>query len=78
MDVTDYLGLYHMTARELGQRIMNDISEKVGVRATCGIGTNLYLTKIALDIMAKHATDFIGELDEESYRRILMEAQTAD
>lgn len=71
MDVTDYLGLYHMTARELGQRIMNDISEKVGVRATCGIGTNLYLTKIALDITAKHATDFIGELDEESYRRSL-------
>ena len=65
------LGLYHMTARELGQRIMNDISEKVGVRATCGIGTNLYLTKIALDITAKHATDFIGELDEESYRRSL-------
>ena len=50
---------------------MNDISEKVGARATCGIGTNLYLTKIALDITAKHATDFIGELDEESYRRSL-------
>ena len=71
MDVTAYLPLYQMTARELGQRIMNDISEKVGVRATCGIGTNLYLTKIALDITAKHATDFIGELDEESYRRSL-------
>lgn len=38
MDVTDYLGLYHMTARELGQRIMNDISEKVGVRATVDQG----------------------------------------
>ena len=71
MDVTAYLPLYQMTARELGQRIMNDISEKVGVRATCGIGTNLYLTKVALDITAKHATDFIGELDEESYRRSL-------
>ena len=71
MDVSDYLGLYQMTAKELGQRIMDDISEIVGVRATCGIGTNLYLTKIALDITAKHATDFIGELDEESYRRSL-------
>ena len=71
MDVTAYLPLYQMTARELGQRIMNDISEKVGVRATCGIGTNLYLTKVALDITAKHATDFVGELDEESYRRSL-------
>ncbi len=71
MDVTAYLPLYQMTARELGQRIMGDISEKVGVRATCGIGTNLYLTKIALDITAKHAADFIGELDEESYRRFL-------
>lgn len=71
MDVSDYLGLYQMTAKELGQRIMDDISKIVGVRATCGIGTNLYLTKIALDITAKHATDFIGELDEESYRRSL-------
>lgn len=71
MDVSDYLGLYQMTAKELGQRIMDDITEKIGVRATCGIGTNLYLTKIALDITAKHATDFIGELDEESYRRTL-------
>lgn len=71
MDVTDYLQLYGMTARELGKQIMADILEKVGVRATCGIGTNLYLTKIALDITAKHSLDFIGELDEESYRRML-------
>ena len=71
MDVTDYLELYRMSARELGQRIMNDIYRATGVRATCGVGTNLYLAKIALDITAKHSTDFIGELDEESYRKSL-------
>ncbi|MCH5259008.1 MAG: DNA repair protein [Lachnospiraceae bacterium] len=71
MDVTDYLELYRMSARELGQRIMDDIYRTTGVRATCGVGTNLYLAKIALDITAKHSEDFIGELDEESYRKSL-------
>ena len=71
MDVTDYLLLYHMTARELGQYIIADIYAKLGIRATCGIGSNLYLTKVALDITAKHAADFIGELDEERYRETL-------
>ena len=71
MDVTDYLELYRMSARELGQRIMDDICRTTGVRATCGVGTNLYLAKIALDITAKHSADFIGELDEESYRKTL-------
>lgn len=71
MDVTDYLSLYNMTARELGLKIMDEIYDKVGVRATCGIGTNLYLTKVALDISAKHSRDYIGELDEESYKKTL-------
>lgn len=71
MDVTDYLSLYDMTARELGQVIINDIYSTLGIRATCGIGTNLYLAKIALDITAKHASDFIGELDETSYKEQL-------
>ena len=71
MDVTDYLSLYHMTARELGQRIMADIREQLGIRATCGIGPNLYLAKIALDITAKHSTDFIGELNEDTYCKTL-------
>ncbi len=71
MDVTDYLTLYGMSARELGQTIINEVYEKLGIRASCGIGTNLYLTKVALDISAKHATDFIGELDEETYRQTL-------
>lgn len=71
MDVTDYLNLYRLSARELGQRIMDDIYRATGIRATCGVGTNLYLAKVALDITAKHADDFIGELDEERYRSIL-------
>lgn len=71
MDVTDYLKMYGLTARELGSKIIGEIYDKLGIRATCGIGTNLYLTKIALDISAKHSEDFIGELDEESYRRTL-------
>lgn len=71
MDVTEYLNLYHMTAKELGLRIMSDIYESLGIRATCGIGTNLYLTKIALDVMAKRSPDFVGELDEESYKKEL-------
>ena len=71
MDVTDYLALYQMTARELGQRIMDEIYNRLGIRATCGIGSNLYLTKVALDISAKHSSDFIGELSEESYQQTL-------
>ena len=71
MDVTDYLELYRMSPRELGHTIMNTILEQTGIRATCGVGTNLYLTKIALDITAKHSPDFIGELDEDSYRATL-------
>ena len=71
MDVTDYLALYGISARELGQRIMSDIFRTMGVRAACGIGTNLYLAKVALDITAKHSPDFIGELTEESYQQTL-------
>lgn len=71
MDVTDYLTLYQLSAKELGFRIMQDIYEQIGVRASCGVGSNLYLAKIALDITAKHAADFIGELTEESYRQTL-------
>ena len=71
LDVTDYLFLYNMTAKELAIKIMSDILKKTGIRSTCGIGTNLYLTKIALDITAKHSPDFIGYLDEEIYRHTL-------
>lgn len=71
LDVTDYLTMYQMTAKELGMRIMSDILESTGITATCGIGSNLYLAKIALDIMAKHVEDHIGMLTEESYRQAL-------
>ena len=60
-----------MTSKELAVKLMDEIYKKVGVRATCGIGTNLYLCKIALDITAKHSPDFIGVLDEKSYRETM-------
>ncbi|MFR5601078.1 MAG: DNA repair protein [Lachnospiraceae bacterium] len=71
MDVTDYLPLYRMSAKELSVKIMEDVLKSTGIPAAAGIGTNLYLAKIALDITAKHAADHIGILDEETYRRTL-------
>ena len=71
MDVTDYLVMYRMTAKELSLKMMQDVKDATGVTATCGIGPNLYLAKIALDITAKHSDDFIGVLDEVSYKKIL-------
>ena len=71
IDVTDYLRMYNMTAKQLARKMMDEVLDKVGVRATCGIGTNLYLAKIALDITAKHAEDFIGYLDEDLFVKTL-------
>ncbi|WP_026664345.1 Y-family DNA polymerase [Butyrivibrio sp. FC2001] len=71
LDVTNYLGMYSLSAHDLALRIMGDIRDKLGLRATCGIGTNLYLAKVALDILAKHSPDFIAELDEESFKQKL-------
>ena len=71
LDVTQYLKTYGMTARELASRIATEILEKKGLTATAGIGTNLYLCKIAMDIVAKHVDDHIGILDEFSYREQL-------
>lgn len=71
LDVTDYLKLYQMTAREIAEMIMKDIKQTYGITASCGIGTNLYLCKVALDITAKHAKDHIGYLDEERYCKTL-------
>lgn len=71
LDVTNYLALYGCTARELGERIREDVVRSTGIPATCGLGTNLYLAKIALDITAKHSPGFFGELDEHSYRATL-------
>lgn len=71
LDITDYLQLYKMTPKELGMTILNDIRKTLGLYATCGIGTNMYLAKIALDITAKRSPDFIGFLDEELYQKTL-------
>ena len=67
LDVTEYLQTYNMNGKQLGRNIMEDIYQKTGLRSACGIGTNLYLAKIALDITAKHSIDFIGILDETTY-----------
>lgn len=67
MDVTDYLDLYKLTPTELARTIMQDIYNTTGITSTAGIGTNLYLAKIAMDIYAKHVPDHIGFLDEELY-----------
>lgn len=71
IDVTDYLNMYKMTGKELGIKIMQDIQQTTGITSTCGGGTNLYLAKIALDILAKHSEDYIGILDEKSYKKLL-------
>lgn len=71
MDVTDYLPARKMDARQFAVTIMEDIKNTLGITATCGIGSNLYLAKVALDIISKHASDFIGILSEDSYRETL-------
>ena len=73
MDVTDYLPLYGLTAHELTIKMIRDVLSKTGITATAGIGTNLYLAKVAMDVVAKHVDADadgvrIAELDEMSYR----------
>lgn len=76
MDVTNYLNTYRLSARELAMKIILDVLLTAGITATAGIGTNLYLCKVAMDIEAKHIPPDkngvrIAELDEMSYRRKL-------
>ena len=76
MDVTHYLQAYQLTARELASKIIQDILASIGITAAAGIGTNLYLCKVAMDIVAKHVPADengvrIAQLDEMSYRRYL-------
>jgi DNA polymerase V len=71
MDVTKYLKMYNMSAVQLAEKIMKDIYDTYGITATAGIGTNLYLCKVALDITAKHVKSHIGILDEETYKKTL-------
>ena len=67
-DITNYLELYNKTPKELALMIMDEVYKKTKIRATAGIGTNLFLAKVALDITAKNANDFIGCLDEELFK----------
>ena len=76
MDVTPYLSTYKMTAHELAIKMIRDVLSQTGITATAGIGTNMYLCKVAMDIMAKKMPADkdgvrIAELDEMSYRREL-------
>ncbi len=76
IDATNYLKLYGLTARELAMKMILDVLERTGITATAGIGTNLYLCKVAMDIVAKHLPADkngvrIAQLDEMSYREQL-------
>lgn len=76
MDVTNYLGTYKMTAHQLAMTIIRDVLKQTGITATAGIGTNMYLCKVAMDIVAKKMPADkdgvrVAELDEMSYRQKL-------
>ena len=75
LDITSYLKLYKMDAYALAKKIMDDILNELHITATCGIGTNLYLAKIALDITAKHIDTNIAYLNEEIYQKTLWHHQ---
>ena len=78
MDVTSYLAIYQMNAHELAVSMIREVLAKTGVTATAGIGTNMYLCKVAMDIVAKKMSPDkdgvrVAEIDEMSYRRLLWE-----
>lgn len=75
IDISYYLGVYKQTALGLARKIAAEVLHETGITATCGIGTNLYLAKIAMDISSKHNPDNIGILNEESYKETLWEHQ---
>lgn len=71
IDVTPYLGLYRKTAREMAQMLIDAVFKETGICAAAGVGTNLFLAKVALDITAKYSPEHIGYLDEEEFRRTI-------
>ena len=71
IDVTDYLKIYKMRAKEFAKLLMGEILDELKIPSTTGIGSNMYLAKIALDITAKHSKDRIGWLTEEKFRKEL-------
>jgi DNA polymerase V len=75
IDATNYLDMYHMEAKPFAKMLIDEIARRKHIPATAGIGTNLYLAKIALDITAKHVADHMGYLTEELYRETLWDHQ---
>lgn len=75
LDITPYLSLYKKTPQQIAKMIIDDIYNTTGIVATVGIGTNLFLAKVALDICAKHQKDFMGYLDEALFRQLIWHHQ---
>lgn len=71
IDATDYLKIYGKTPREYARFLIGEIARRVGIPATAGVGTNLYLAKVALDLTAKHSKDGVGYLDEQIFKDTL-------
>ena len=83
IDATSYLSHYHMTAHDLAMTMIREVLYTTGITATAGIGTNLYLAKLAMDITAKHAAPDkdgvrIAELDEESFRKAIKDERAME
>lgn len=71
IDATNYLHIYRKNPKEMAVMLMNAVMKRTGICATAGIGTNLFLAKVALDITAKHVPDHIGYLDIPAFKRTL-------
>lgn len=75
LDITTYMSLYNTTPKQLAKMILDEIFDQTGITATVGIGTNLFLAKVALDITAKHAKDCMGYLDEDLFKQLIWHHQ---
>ncbi|QUN12689.1 DNA repair protein [Clostridium sp. C1] len=75
LDITNYMSLYNTTPKQLAKMILDEIYDQTGITATVGIGTNLFLAKVALDITAKHAKDCMGYLDEDLFKQLIWHHQ---
>lgn len=75
LDITSYMSLYNTTPKQLAKMILDEIYDQTGITATVGIGTNLFLAKVALDITAKHAKDCMGYLDEDLFKQLIWHHQ---
>lgn len=71
IDLTDYVSIYDKNPKELAVMLTEAVKKQTGICATVGIGTNLFLAKVALDITAKHSSDFTGYLDEDLFKKTI-------